>query len=248
MHRSSPLPPRQILASVIAVIGCDGSGKSTLTADLVAHLRAQRPVKLLYLGQSSGRIGEAIQRLPLIGAPFGRYLARKAERTHSRKDTPPGLAAIVVIYLLSLWRAHKFRRMLALDRRGTLVIADRYPQAEVPGFHFDGPGLGAVITEGWLARKLAARELRLYQWMAGHAPALVIRLNIDAETAHARKPDHKLERLRAKVAVLPTLRFNGARILDLDGRDPYAQVLAAALRASHQAVASAGLSSAPQSR
>lgn len=237
MHRSPPSPPRQILTNVIAVIGCDGSGKSTLTADLVAQLRDQRPVRLLYLGQSSGRLGEAIQRLPVIGGPFGRYLARKAERTHGQKDTPPGIATIGVIYLLSLWRAFKFRRMLALDRRGALVIADRYPQSEVPGFHFDGPGLGAVLTESWLARKLAAREQRLYQWMAGHVPALVIRLNIDAETAHARKPDHKMERLRAKVAVLPALRFNGARILDLDGRDPYPQVLTAALDAANAALA-----------
>jgi thymidylate kinase len=230
--QSPPLP----LARVIAVIGCDGSGKSTLTADLLTHLRSKGPAALLYLGQSSGNIADRIRSLPLIGAPFGRYLVRKAERAHSKKTAAPDTATTLVIFLLSLWRAHKFRRLLALCRRGGVVITDRYPQAQTPGFYFDGPGLGAVNAESWLARKLAARELRLYQWMASHVPALVIRLNIDADTAHARKPDHKLAMLRSKVAVIPTLHFNGARILDLDGRDPYAQVLDAALNAINAAI------------
>ena len=228
--------PRLPLARVVAVVGCDGSGKSTLTADLLARLRDKGEVEWLYLGQSSGNIADWIRGLPLVGAPFGRYLVRKAERAHSKKDAAPDTLTILVIYLLSRWRAHKFRRMLARCRRGVIVITDRYPQAEVPGFYFDGTGLGAVQTESWLARKLAARELRLYQWMASHIPALVIRLNIDAETAHARKPDHKLSMLRDKTAVIPTLQFNGAPILDLDGRHPYAQVLDTALHAINEAI------------
>ena len=230
------MPPRALLADVVAVIGCDGSGKSTLTADLVSRLGDGRPIKLLYLGQSSGNIGRWISGLPLIGASVGRYLVRKAARAHSKESTAPDAATTLAIYLLSQWRAHKFRRMLALCRRGVVVITDRYPQAEVPGFYFDGPGLGAVNAEGWLARKLAARELRLYQWMASHVPVLVVRLNIDADTAQARKPDHKLSMLRDKVAVIPGLRFNDARILDLDGRKPYAQVLDEALNAVSVAI------------
>jgi hypothetical protein len=236
VKRSLEAPPRALLANAVAVIGCDGSGKSTLTADLVARLRDGRPVKLLYLGQSSGNIGRWIKGLPVIGAPVGRYLVRKAELAQSKKSKAPDTATTLAIYLLSQWRAHKFRRMLALCRRGVVVIADRYPQAETPGFHFDGPGLGAVNVEGWLARTLAARELGLYQWMASHVPALVIRLNIDVDTAHARKPDHKLSVLRDKIAVIPGLHFNDARILDLDGREPYAQVLDEALNAVSAAI------------
>src|SRR3546814_20445789 len=73
--------------------------------------------------------------------------------------------------------------------------------------------------------------------MASQVPALLIRLNIDADTAHARKPDHKLAMLRDKVRVIPTLNFNGANILDLDGRDPYPQVLQAALTAARAVIA-----------
>lgn len=222
------------------MIGCDGSGKSTLTADLLAHLRDEQATELLYLGQSSGNIADAIRSLPLIGPAFGRYLVRKAERAHAkdRKTASPDIPTALVIHLLSRWRHHKFQRMLALNRRGVVVIADRYPQAEVPGFYFDGPGLAASGIKSAFVRWLAARELRLYQRMASHVPALVLRLNIDADTAHARKPDHKLSMLRDKVTIIPTLHFNGARILDLDGRAPYPQVLQAALDAARSTFAS----------
>lgn len=244
MKPSAHTQSSRTLVGIYAVIGCDGSGKSTLTADLLTHLRNDNPCELLYLGQSSGNIGAWIKSLPVIGAPFGRYLIRKAARAHDKETTGPDMATALVIYLLSQWRAHKFRRMLALARKGVMVITDRYPQAEVQGFYFDGPGLVAPDSASWLVRKLAARELKLYQWMARHVPTLVIRLNVDADTAHARKPDHKLSMLKKKVDVIPTLHFNGAHILDLDGRDPYAQVLAATTQAVHATL----VSSARQSR
>jgi thymidylate kinase len=236
LNRPSPFPPSERLPRVIAVTGCDGAGKSTLSEDLLAQLEPGAPVQWLYLGQSSGNIARWIQDLPLIGPPVGRYLVSKANRAHSKKTHTPDTATTLVIFILSHWRAHKFRRMLRLSRRGVVVITDRYPQAEVPGFYFDGPGLGAVNAETWLGRKLAAREQRLYEWMASHVPALVIRLNIDADTAHLRKPDHKLSMLQDKVAIIPNLHFNGARILDLDGRDSYEQVLKVALHEATSAI------------
>jgi len=229
-------PAATQLNHVIAVIGCDGSGKSTLTADLFAHLHGKAPIELLYLGQSSGNIGQWITDLPIIGPALGRYLKNKAKGAHSKKNAPPDNLTVLVIYLLSRWRARKFRRMLAMNRRGVIVITDRYPRAEVPGFYFDGTGLGAIKAETWFARMLMAREQKLYEWMASHVPALLIRINIDADTAFARKPDHKLSMLQDKVAVIPTLHFNHANILDLNGTDPYEQVLNTALKACNAAI------------
>ena len=225
------------LNNVIAVVGCDGSGKSTLSNDLINELAKKRQIEWLYLGQSSGNIADWIRSLPLIGPAFGRYLVRKAERAHSKEASQPDTLTSIVIFLLSLWRVHKFRRVLKLAHRGVLVITDRYPQAEVPGFYFDGTGLNDNNAQSWLARLLLKREKRLYTWMASYKPTLLIRLNIDAETAHARKPDHKLAMLREKVRVIPTLEFNGATILDLNGRDPYPKVLSAALTTINSACA-----------
>jgi len=224
IHSSRPL-------SIVALTGCDGSGKSTLQADLVARLREHGPTEALYLGQSSGRIGEWIATLPVIGPALNRYLVGKSDKVHDRPSAPPGNVTALAIYLLSRWRAHKFRRMLAMARRGVLVVTDRYPQSEKPGFNFDGPQLAKTEGGNWWVRRLRASERRLYEWMAASVPMLVIRLNVDAETAHARKPDHKLASLREKIAGWPHLKFNGAPILDLDARDEASAVLSSSLHA-----------------
>lgn len=107
---------------------------------------------------------------------------------------------------------------------------------EVPGFRFDGPQLAKTTGgNGWI-KMLRQRELKLYQWMASYLPVLLIRLGIDEQTAFARKPDHQLAALQEKIAVTPQLTFNGAKILELDGRQPADEILQASLRAIHAAL------------
>lgn len=233
MTSSVPTYPRKELPGVIAVVGCDGAGKSTLTTDLVKDLSRDGPCELLYLGQDSGNILRWIKRLPVIGEPVGRYLNRKSSKVHTTEKVSPltGLLTAVVIYLLSRWRFHKFQRLLKLSDRNILVVTDRYPQVERQSFYFDGPGLKTDASAGPLIRWLTERELRLYRRMAAYVPKLVIRLDISAEQAYARKPDHKLSMLQAKAGVLPTLTFNRASMLDLDATAPYPQVRDAALKA-----------------
>ena len=217
------------MAPLIALVGCDGSGKSTLARDLAAELSCDRPVARCYLGLGSGDLGERIRRLPLIGPAIEHGLAAKARQTRSRDQKIPGLATALVVYRFSLLRRRRFRRMLALRRAGTVVLTDRYPQTEVPGF-YDGPGLSAARAGSRAVAALAAREMRMYRWMAGFHPDLVIRVNITLATAVARKPDHRPDLLGQKIAVTPTLRFDGAPIVDVDGEQPYPVVRAEVLR------------------
>lgn len=222
---------------VIAIVGCDGSGKSTLAAALVEKLSATMPTQLLYLGQSSGRIGEWISGLPIIGASFGRYLRAKAARVHERPLLPPGNVSALVIFLLSCWRAWKFRKMLHKSEQGYVLITDRYPQVEVPGFRFDGPQLAKTVGGNRWVCLLRKWELKLYRWMSSYIPVLLIRLGIDEQTAFSRKPDHSPVALHEKTIVIPTLHFNGASILELDGRLPADFIVSESLR-SIQAVLS----------
>ncbi|MDR6640940.1 thymidylate kinase [Luteibacter sp. 1214] len=222
---------RPPIARLIAVVGCDGTGKSTLTHDIVRTLKQTRSVQRRYLGLISGETGDKIKRLPLIGPRLERRLAAKAASAQDMRNKVPGVLGSLVMYGLSVWRAAHLRRVCRLAERGTLIITDRYPQAEIAGFRYDGPGLGLARSEHWLVRKLAVREQRLYERMATYRPSLVIKLDIDFATAHARKPDHGPEELNDKIAVMSRLRFNGARLFDLDTRAPYADVFAAAMAA-----------------
>ncbi len=223
------------LAPLVAVVGCDGSGKSTLVADLLATLASERRVASAYLGLGSGAMGERIRRWPLIGPALERRLASKGRQTRDPGERIPGLGTALVVYALSLGRRRRFDRMMALRRRGVTVLTDRYPQVEVPGF-YDGPGLSAASAGSPAVARIAARERRLYEDMARHRPDLVIRLDVDAATASARKPDHDLALIERKVAVTPLLAFGGAPIVDLDAGQPYAAVRRAALDAVRAAI------------
>lgn len=214
----------------IAITGCDGAGKSTLATHLANHFSSQGQAELIYLGQSSGFIGKWIGDIPVVGSYIKKYLISHSERVHQRPSAPPGNIAALVIYLLSCWRAYKFRRMLMKSQQGCLLIIDRYPQAEVPGFRVDGPQLAKAEGGNYWIRILRKSERRLYHWMASYPPALLIRLNIDEQTAHFRKPDHALSALREKIETLPQLTFNGAKILDLDAREPESKIIDESLR------------------
>jgi thymidylate kinase len=231
--------PHAPFIGVIAVVGCDGSGKTRLAADLVTHLGHKRPVERRYMGLVSGETGEKIKQLPLIGVVLERYLATKVRRAQDMKKKLPGVFTAIIMYLFSVWRASQLRLLLRRAQSGILIIAERYPQAEIPGFHYDGPGLSADRTSSWLVRKLATREQALYERMAEQKPSLILRLNIDAETAYARKSDHPLSELRDKTEAMPRIRYNGARIFEIDARLPYTQVLKTALQAIHTAAPAA---------
>jgi thymidylate kinase len=227
---------KDMMGALIAIVGCDGSGKSTLAADVLQRLQGEHRAELCYLGLRSGEIGNRIKRFRFGGKRIERFLSRKAGQARTKDAKIPDLGTALVLYGFSLARLRRFRRMLALRRKGVIVVTDRYPQIEVPGF-YDGPGLSAARAGSRLVARLAARERRMYDWMTGYRPDLVIRLNVDVDTAFARKPDHKFESLKSKVAVTPLLQFNGARIVDLDSRNPYAEVRAAAFAAVDKAVA-----------
>ena len=222
-----PIP----LDGVFAVVGCDGTGKTTLTADLLANLGKNGPAERRYMGLISGEMGDKIKDLPFIGVRLENNLHNKANRALDMEKKLPGIGTALIMYVLSLWRSFLMLRVIRQSRRGVQVITDRYPQVEIPGFHYDGPGLTVNRTDNWLVRKLAEREQRLYEWMAGQQPALVIRLNINAEAAHARKPDHDIEELRDKISVMNRLKFNGAQVCEIDTTAPYPEVLAKALQA-----------------
>ena len=228
----------EALAPLIAIIGADGSGKSTLAADLASDLARERPAAHVYLGLGSGPIGHRIAALPLVGPLLAGLIGKKADRTRDPADRIPGLLTALVVYRFSLRRKARFDAMMALRRRGVVVITDRYPQIEVPGF-YDGPGLSAARAESGMVRRLAVREAALYAEMAAHRPRLVLRLNIDADTALARKPEHGRALVEQKIAVTPRLTFGGAPIADIDATMDYAEERALARRLIDQALAEA---------
>lgn len=220
---TAPFPvPDPALPPLIALVGSDGSGKSTVGAALLDWMRARRPTELCHLGKQTGNVGRAIARWPLIGRRVNKSLTKKADS--ARQPGGPGTITAIAIYLFSMRRVRRFRRMLALRGRGIAILTDRFPQIEVPG-PMDGLGLSLATPRNRFVRRLAERERRHYRWMVAHKPDLVIRLRVDLATAMARKPDHRAASLQTKIADLARLDFGGAPIVDIDATQPLDHVL-----------------------
>lgn len=215
---------------LIALVGCDGSGKSTLSFDLAEALNQGRPAKCCYLGQGSGNIGRKISQFRFGGKILGRIIDKKAGTARTKGKKIPGVLTALVIFFFSCVRFLNFIKMLKLRKQGVLIIADRYPQTDVVGF-YDGPGLSAAHTQNRFIQFLVKTEYRLYDYMASIKPDLIIRLNIDVDTAYQRKQDHDYNLLKIKVEATQKLKFRGAPIVDIDASLLYKEVYETAMRA-----------------
>ncbi|MXP25414.1 nucleoside triphosphate hydrolase [Altererythrobacter indicus] len=214
----SPLPP------LIAVVGCDGSGKSTVTEELKKWLSTQGPTQICHLGKQSGNIGRRIARLPLLGKRLDKSIHSKAQK--AQVGDGPKWPEATVIWLFSMRRVRRFARMMRLRRQGFTIIADRFPQLSTPG-PMDGLGL-ANAKRGGAVALLARKERQSYEAMVANRPDLVLRLNVSLEVALARKPDHRPSSLARKVNDVPKLSFGAAPIVDINADQPLEDVLAQA--------------------
>ena len=77
---------------------------------------------------------------------------------------------------------------------------------------------------GWAARA----ERALFAEAAKLGPDLVIKLSIDPEIAHRRKPDHDLDVIRRKCAITNDLSFPDAEVAVIDAAMAPDKVLLAA--------------------
>lgn len=205
--------------ALIALVGIDGSGKSTLSAMLVRSISDHRPSETCYLGLGSSDIRESIVSYGWPGRWLARQLDRRAEQSKHTEKKIPGVATAFVMYRLSRGRMTRFRRAHRLRRRGCVVIADRYPQNEVMGL-YDGPLLSAARAESAIVRRFARAERRLYAQMAETPPDLVIKLVISVDAALRRSPGHMRHDIERKAVAGEKLSYNHAPMVEIDANRP----------------------------
>jgi thymidylate kinase len=221
---------------LVAVIGSDGSGKSTISRDLYEQLSSELDAKHLYFGSGDGP--SSLLRRPMKAAK-DRFLGSKESAREPIGDGATGrprgswLPAARVVWALAL-AAEKRRKlrtaMLARDD-GAVVVCDRYPQVQFPGQN-DGPLLWRWSrSRSRLLRRIASWEARPYELAARSSPDLVLRLDVDTDTASSRRPGLGRDYLDGRIALVRSLRFNGSAVTEIDARRPYAVVLSEAVAA-----------------
>lgn len=217
---------RQTGGSIVALMGVDGSGKSTVTKAIAKDWGRKLDIELIYFGTGDGPKSLSL-RLMALGRDrlMGRTDRKKTSGERSRGKNR-GWPQIAWALSAARLKRREMRWAYRLRQRGVLVICDRYPQNVIEGFN-DGPRLASLLqSKSFLKRMAAEYEARIYKSLAAAQPDLLIKLMPSLDVALARKPgDVPPAILAEKHATLGALEFAGIPTVTVDADQPLEAVL-----------------------
>ena len=211
---------------VISAVGVDGSGKSTLLHEVRRWLGAEIDVTACYFGTGDGESSLFFRPFKVVSFLVARLVrTRPKGASHGAvSDRPPGLGYSILFAVWAIAVAiDKRQKIISTQRaasRGFVVVTDRYPQNEIPGFN-DGPLLHRLPQcPAWLRRF----EASIYE-LAQHAPPdLVIKLHVGPETVARREPQMVKSIIDQRIAWLTELTFASSRVVSIDATRPLDEV------------------------
>jgi thymidylate kinase len=222
---------------LVAFVGCDGSGKSTMVGETRAFLAPKLDVYPMYLGSGDGSSSLARKPMKVVrDIVFGpsRNKGTIAKKAEAGAAHPGAMSAAKAIWAVTLAaeKHRKLRQVMKARTRGMVVICDRWPQMQFAG-ELDGPRLTHWADGSVWQRRLAAYELRPYELARRFPPDLVIRLDVDLDTASLRRPEDGRDYLEHRIGLVRALTFDGSLFgaVDIDASQPPDKVLTAILRA-----------------
>jgi hypothetical protein len=214
---------------IIAVVGVDGSGKTSVTAAIRKWLASEVDVIPIYFGTGAGRPSLLLFPLKLALPLFTRLFATKpvgaSHGPMSGRAAGPLYSVLLMIWA-TMVAVERRMKLLAARRganRGLVVLTDRYPQDEIADFN-DGPLLPRVkIAPAWLRRF----EASVYTLAGRLPPDLVIKLRATPNTLALREPDMNPAILRKRAGQIDSLTFSSVRVVGVDAEQPLADVIRA---------------------
>ena len=212
------IPQRKTLpkGAMIAFLGQDGSGKSTVTTEIEKWLSWKLEVERFYLGS-----GEEYYN------PWRRRLIKRFNKNDSfiSKVLRPWL------YFSDLLAASRYvlRTVKAAKRysaRGGIALLDRFPQVQYPGIN-DGPKIRVELFERvpsafrWVAELYARQEEHNIEKATQLVPDIVIKLMLSPEESLRRKPFENKEMVEKKHEIIKSLSYSGSRVVTIDAEQDY---------------------------
>ena len=222
--------------ALMAFIGADGAGKSTMTEAVATWLGWKVAVAAEYGGSGAGSASRPrliLQKLsgmlrrgarPRGSAPSADEA--RVERAVSIPASPLALAKQVAwSFLLTRERRARIARAQRARNLGQLVLWDRFPQSQFPGLN-DGPRLSGQEHRSDIVRAAARYEASAFELAERCHPDVVVKLIVPFETARSRKPDTPTHQLRKKLEIVSALRYPpAARVFEVDASRPLETVL-----------------------
>lgn len=225
-------PTRKRLAragATVAIVGGDGSGKSTAVGGTTSWLSGPFDVHRTHLGKPRPSLLTLAVKGPM-------YLARSAgllpgtnatvdPRTATLEDFP-GNAWVVWHLLTARDRLREYRTARRVADRGGIVVSDRWPLQQIR--LMDGPRTTWLLQDeerlGRLTRWLCRREAAIYAQVA--PPDVLVVLRIDPEVAVLRRHDEEASYVRARNTEVRSLSWAGTDAVVVEATLPPEEVLA----------------------
>ncbi len=214
MHRVLKKGPKKRLSCggiFIAVVGGDGSGKTTLIDSLYPWLNEVFDTMRIHLGKPRWswltivvrgvlKIFRLVTAQPFLEAPF-----QYTDDTSKIKF--PGYPWAIRELCTARDRFLTYRKASRFSTNGGIVISDRFP---IPGIHFmDGPQIERMYGDrqkNALIKWLMNREKKYYRYIS--RPDLMIVLKVDPEISTQRKKEEASEDVKARAIEIWTHQWD----------------------------------------
>lgn len=218
-------PVRRVFESspglIVAILGCDGSGKSTQVKLVTKELRRKIDTKPYYMGSGDGKA--KWYRLPLKFLIKVRaiYIKKHSVNKSSHKNIMRGknkkthdkwsfhlVWKFLWAIILASERKDKLREISNLRKDGAIIVCDRYPQVHVHNMN-DGPLLFSYInSKNSLLRYISNWEYKIYQLSESISPDVVIKLWAPIDILKNRRKEMGYEKLDDKQNALLDITFS----------------------------------------
>ena len=219
---------------IIAFVGCDGSGKSTVARNIFEWLSWKNDVELLYMGSGDGEVGLFTSLKQRLNTFFRRkrahsgFFIKSIKKENKLRKTINYLISTFFNFALALERQRKVQNASKCMANGKIVLTDRYPQNEFETI-FDGPQIAMrddIHSKiNFLITFLKNAEKKIYNKFKESSPDLVIKLHVPFEVSRIRKPDENAINIKRKIDITKNIQYNGAKIINIDASQPLEKVI-----------------------
>lgn len=201
---------------VVALLGCDGAGKSTTLVYIKNEFKKKLDVFTIYFGSGDGECSLLRKPMKVIASKVGgkglgylvdKEYSNKGKKKVSFKAKVYSSAKIIWAVTLAYEKKKKLKQMTKSRNEGMLVLTDRYPQIEISGYS-DGPLLSKYSNCNGILKKISDWEYKIYKSAYINPPDLVIKLMVPTEVAIHRKPEMTLEEIENKKVAVMTMNIS----------------------------------------
>jgi hypothetical protein len=225
-------PTRKRLAragATVAIVGGDGSGKSTAVTGTADWLAGPFEVHRTHLGKPRPSLTTLAVKGPMYLARSAGLLPGTNATIDPRSAAPtdfPGNAWALWHLLTARDRLREYRTARRVADRGGIVVSDRWPLPQIR--LMDGPRTTWLLDHaeqiGPVTRWMCRKEAAVYAQIA--PPDVLVVLRIDPEVAVLRRHDEEASYVRARNTEVRGLDWSGTDAVVVDATLPPEEVLA----------------------